>query len=82
MQDSTGKHILKILVAILLPPAAVYWQVGFSHHIWINLILWILFWPLGSGHALWLIFRDRYRVVPADSPGAQTAASEDKVAEE
>jgi len=77
MQDSTGKLIVKIIVATVLPPAAVYWQVKFSHHVWINLILWIILWPLGSGHAIYLIFRDRYRVVPVNSPDVQTTAAEE-----
>jgi len=82
MQDSTGKLILKIIVAILLPPAAAFWQVRFTIHFWINLILTIIAWLPGIVHAIWLILRTRYKALNVDIPGVRETASEEKVAEE
>lgn len=47
--------ILLIILAIFLPPLAVFLMVGFGAHFWINLILTLLFWLPGTAHALWLI---------------------------
>ncbi len=47
--------IIKILLAILLPPLAAFLQVGLSTHFWINLVLTLLGWFPGMVHALWLI---------------------------
>jgi len=82
MQDSTGKLILKIIVAILLPPAAAFWQVRFTIHFWINLILTIIAWLPGIVHAIWLILRTRYKALNVDIPGVRETASEEKAAEE
>ena len=51
--------IIKIILAIFLPPLAAALQVGITTHFWINLILWILGWIPGVIHALWLIFTNR-----------------------
>ncbi|MHC4637610.1 MAG: YqaE/Pmp3 family membrane protein [Planctomycetota bacterium] len=47
--------ILKIILAILLPPVAAFLQVGISTHFWINIILTILGGIPGIIHALWLV---------------------------
>ncbi len=74
MEDSTAKTILKIIVAFVLPPAAAYWQVRFSLHFWINIVLWLIAWLPGIAHAIWLIFREKYQVLNIDvpRPGQQT----------
>ena len=82
MQDSTGKLILKIIVAIILPPVAAWWQVRFSLHFWINLILTFLAWLPGIVHAIWLVLRTRYQALNVDMPRAKEAAAEEKTAEE
>jgi uncharacterized membrane protein YqaE (UPF0057 family) len=51
--------ILKIVLAFILPPAAVFWQARLGLQFWINLILTILGWLPGVIHALWLILRSR-----------------------
>jgi len=66
MQDKTLVLVLKIIVAIILPPAAAYWQVRVSFHFWVNLILWVLGWVAGTIHALWLILRVRYKALNVD----------------
>jgi len=66
MQDSTAKLVLKIIVALILPPAAAYWQVGVSLHFWVNLVLCFLGWFAAIVHALWLILRVRYKKLDVD----------------
>jgi len=51
--------ILKIVLAFILPPAAVFWQSKIGLQFWINLVLTIIGWLPGIIHALWLILRSR-----------------------
>jgi uncharacterized membrane protein YqaE (UPF0057 family) len=52
--------ILKIILAIFLPPVAAFMQVGPTAHFWINLLLTIFtFGILGVVHALWLVLTDK-----------------------
>jgi uncharacterized membrane protein YqaE (UPF0057 family) len=47
--------LLRIVVAILLPPLGVFLQVGIGKHFWINVILTILGFVPGMIHAVWVI---------------------------
>ena len=49
--------IVLIIVAILLPPLAVFLKKGFGQDILINIVLCILFWLPGIVHAVWLVTR-------------------------
>ena len=51
--------IVKILLAIFIPPVAAVMQVGISTHFWINLALTLVGGIPGIIHALWLIFTDK-----------------------
>lgn len=55
--DPRNKDILRILLAILLPPLGVFLQVGLTLHFWINLILTLLGYLPGIVHAVWIILR-------------------------
>ncbi len=44
-----------IALAIILPPLAVLWKMGFSAHFWINLVLTFLGYIPGQIHALWVV---------------------------
>lgn len=55
--DARNKDILRILLAILLPPLGVFLQVGLTLHFWINLILTLLGYLPGIIHAVWIILR-------------------------
>ncbi|MBP9699900.1 YqaE/Pmp3 family membrane protein [Candidatus Woesebacteria bacterium] len=48
--------LLKMLIAIVLPPAAVFLEVGFTFHFFLNIILTLLGYVPGILHALWIIF--------------------------
>lgn len=47
--------IILIILAIFVPPLAVFLMVGLGRDFWINLILTFLFWLPGTIHALYLI---------------------------
>lgn len=47
--------IIKIILAIFLPPVAALLQVGLGLHFWLNILLTILGWLPGQIHAIWLI---------------------------
>ncbi|MEN0019889.1 MAG: YqaE/Pmp3 family membrane protein [Planctomycetota bacterium] len=47
--------ILKIILAIFLPPVAAFLQVGLSAHFLLNILLTLLGGLPGMIHALWLV---------------------------
>lgn len=49
--------LLRIILAILLPPLGVFLQVGLGKHFWINVILTLLGYIPGIIHAVWVIAR-------------------------
>jgi uncharacterized membrane protein YqaE (UPF0057 family) len=55
-------NVLRIVLAIFLPPVAAFLTVGFGLHFWLNLILTLLFFIPGVIHALWLVVKKAERV--------------------
>ncbi|MFA5069330.1 MAG: YqaE/Pmp3 family membrane protein [Candidatus Omnitrophota bacterium] len=51
--------LVKIILAIILPPVAAFMQVGVSTHFWVNIVLTLLFAIPGVIHALWLVLTDK-----------------------
>ncbi len=49
--------ILRIILAIFLPPVGVFLQVGLGTQFWINVILTILGYIPGIIHALYIIIK-------------------------
>lgn len=47
--------ILRVLIAILLPPLGVFLQVGIGKHFWINILLTLLGYIPGIVHAVYII---------------------------
>jgi len=47
--------LLRLVVAILLPPLGVFLQVGIGKRFWINILLTILGYIPGIIHAVWVI---------------------------
>jgi uncharacterized membrane protein YqaE (UPF0057 family) len=47
--------ILRIIIAILLPPLGVFLQVGIGGHFWLNILLTLLGYIPGIVHALYVI---------------------------
>lgn len=50
--------VIRILLAIFLPPAGVFLQVGLGLHFWINILLTMLGYLPGIIHAIYIIARD------------------------
>jgi uncharacterized membrane protein YqaE (UPF0057 family) len=55
--NSRMNKILLIIIAILLPPLAVFLKSGAGKDLLINIILCILFWIPGVLHALWVVLK-------------------------
>ncbi|GGA27504.1 YqaE/Pmp3 family membrane protein [Neptunicoccus cionae] len=49
--------IIKIIIAILLPPLGVFLEVGLGKHFWLNLLLTLLGYIPGIVHAVYIIAR-------------------------
>ncbi len=54
-QDSTLSDLLKIIVAVLLPPLGVALEVGLSTHFWLNVVLTLFGFVPGIIHAVYII---------------------------
>jgi len=49
--------LIRIILAIILPPLGVFLQVGIGKHFWINILLTILGYIPGIVHDVWIIAR-------------------------
>lgn len=49
--------IIRILIAIVIPPLGVFLQVGIGTQFWINLLLTFLGYIPGIIHAIWIILK-------------------------
>ena len=49
------KDLIRIIIAIVLPPLGVFLQVGFGKDFWINILLTLLGYIPGLVHAIWII---------------------------
>lgn len=55
--DNGSADILRVLLAILLPPLGVFLQEGIKTQFWINVILTLFGYVPGIIHAVWVILR-------------------------
>jgi len=51
--------ILRIIIAIFIPPVAAFLTVGLKLHFWLNLVLTLMLFLPGVIHALWLVVKKR-----------------------
>ncbi len=49
--------IVRIIVAVLLPPLGVFLEVGLGKHFWLNILLTLLGYIPGVVHAVYIIAR-------------------------
>jgi uncharacterized membrane protein YqaE (UPF0057 family) len=56
---ATGGDVVRILLAILLPPLGVFLQVGLGLQFWLNILLTILGYIPGIIHAVYIILSRR-----------------------
>jgi len=54
-RDSILSDMFKIILAVILPPLGVFFEVGFTKHFWINIILTLLGYFPGIIHAVYII---------------------------
>jgi len=54
-EQGGGKDVLRILLAILLPPLGVFLEVGIGLQFWINIVLTLLGYVPGIIHAVYII---------------------------
>lgn len=47
--------LIRIIIAILLPPLGVFLQVGLKGAFWLNILLTLLGYIPGIVHAVWII---------------------------
>lgn len=55
--DEQTKDLLRILIAILIPPLGVFLQVGLGMHFFLNILLTLLGYIPGIIHAVWIILK-------------------------
>ncbi|NCT41467.1 MAG: YqaE/Pmp3 family membrane protein [Alphaproteobacteria bacterium] len=53
--DSLLSDVIKIILAVILPPLGVFFEVGLTKHFWINIILTIFGFVPGIIHAVYII---------------------------
>ncbi len=51
----SNMDILRIIIAILIPPLGVFLQVGFGGQFWLNILLTLLGYVPGIIHAVYII---------------------------
>jgi uncharacterized membrane protein YqaE (UPF0057 family) len=49
--------VIRILIAILVPPLGVFLQVGLGLHFWLNILLTLLGYVPGIIHAVYIIVK-------------------------
>lgn len=49
--------IIRIILAIFIPPVGVFLQVGIGWHFWLNIVLTICGYVPGIIHALYIILK-------------------------
>ena len=50
-------EIIRIIIALFIPPLAVFLKVGIGGQFWLNILLTILFFFPGVIHALWMLLK-------------------------
>lgn len=54
---ASASDLLRILLAVFLPPLGVFLQVGLGGQFWLNILLTLLGYIPGIVHAVWIIAR-------------------------
>jgi len=65
-QRLNNMNLLRIVLAILLPPLGIFMTVGVGPTLLINILLTLLGWLPGSIHALWVIVKHEEKVARGD----------------
>lgn len=54
-KDSFLGDLIRIVLAVILPPLGVFFEVGLGKHFWINIVLTLLGFIPGIIHAVYII---------------------------
>ena len=54
-RDSLLGDLFRIILAVILPPLGVFFEVGLTKHFWINIILTLFGFIPGIIHAVYII---------------------------
>lgn len=54
-----GNIIIDVIIALIIPPVAVYIKEGTSGALWLNLLLCLFVWFPAILHALYVVFKNR-----------------------
>lgn len=57
VKNETTADFIRILLAIILPPVGVFFEVGLGLHFWLNIVLTLFGYIPGIIHAVWIIAR-------------------------
>lgn len=55
IQDSMLGEFLRIILAVILPPFGVLYEVGLGRHFWINIVLTLFGFVPGVFHAVYIV---------------------------
>ena len=64
-------YIVRIVIAMILPPLAALLTVGLGLHFWLNILLTLCFFVPGMIHAIWLVVRDAHQTAGPAGPTAK-----------
>jgi uncharacterized membrane protein YqaE (UPF0057 family) len=64
-QSENLMDVIRIILAIILPPQGVLLQVGLGLHFWLNILLTLLGYIPGIVHAVWVILSHGPRTTTA-----------------
>lgn len=51
------RDLIRLAIAIFIPPLAVGLQVGLTLHFWLNILLPLMGWLPGVLHAAWVVLQ-------------------------
>ncbi len=51
-------NLIRIILAVILPPVGVFLKVGLGLQFWINILLTLLGYIPGLVHAIWIVAQD------------------------
>ena len=51
-------NLIRIVLAVILPPVGVFLKVGFGGQFWLNILLTLLGYIPGLVHAVWIVAQE------------------------
>ena len=57
VKNETTADFIRILLAMILPPVGVFFEVGLGFHFWLSIVLTLFGYIPGIIHAVWIIAR-------------------------